>query len=413
MSVFLSLCFFSPFYSANSYALGKTSNYFPQAAVEVSYYKSPQSQFPSGQASLDKLIKTSVQRSPEQLANHFEDVFYFYNNQKISTQLIAATKAEDLSTSLNTISNLKDIGYFQVLKKGFLKQAPLISSKNILVLPEKTKLKPLQYKNGFILVEYKKQLGFVDISNCISKFDFAIAVYAQNPKTKITEWMYVKNRIFDQLELKNNLLISMNDVIGVYTRADQAIITEDQQILPAWTSLEIRQEKNSFWVQSQLPGHGLVWWKKSVCAENDSTKIVSIDEILKKEISFVSFNPRNPKQAIAAANGVFLTTDGQNWKEISQFKDYSGPVLFFNDYLIYIGNFRSIDGGKTFENYIQTTQLANTIFDKIGYFPKKIQVKKIKTIRPMNLEITLDIGSARTVKLQTPVYSQDWRVVKN
>ncbi len=385
-----------------SISLAKSASYFNQTGQQVSFYKSPASPYPSGQTNLDRLTQNQIQKIS------IEESFYFYKNQKISKSILKTTTVNNLSNS----ENLRDLGFFQTLKVTAFRIKPDLISKQISTIPAGNKFQALGFQNGFVFAKMNKTTGYIDISDCISKFDFAKAVYAKHPIKKNKQWFYVKNRNFDQIETIDHQSISLNTVEGIFPDSKKAIITDPGQSLPIWTTLEIKTEDTTnLWHQSQIEGHGLVYWKNAYAATKNERKKIKIDELLKKEISFVSFNPKNPRQAIASALGLFITTDGENWTTIEQFKDYSGPVLYYNEFLIFAGNYKSIDGGQTFENYIQIEKISAAISNTLGFDPKKLQVKKIKTIKPFKVEVDLDIGN-RIIKVQTPVYAQDWRVVK-
>jgi hypothetical protein len=391
------LLFFSTFLFE---AQAKTTSDFNQTAEQISFYKSTNSRFPSGETHLDRLVQNQIQQVQT------EDTFYFYNNQKISKSVLKVTTADDLSNN----QKLRDLGFFLTLKNTPLKNKPDMKSKSKLIISTKTKFRAIGFENGFVQAKINNILGYIDISDCISKFDFARAVYARHPIKKKSQWFQVKSRKFDQIETTDKLMISMNSIEGLFPDSKKAIVTSSHQSLPIWTTLEIKTEQTNTWHKSKLDEHGIVYWKKPVF-QTTTKKLIKIDELLKKDVSFVSFNPKNPRQAVASANGLYITLDGENWSLIEQFKNYTGPVLFYNEYLIYAGNYKSTDGGQSFENYIQIEKLSAAISKVLGYDPKKLQVKKIKTIKPFKVEVDLDIGN-RLIKVQTPVYAQNWQVIK-
>lgn len=396
------LLFFS---TVCSTAIAKSTADFSQKGDQISYFKSPNSAYPSGESTLEKLSE-NLSESPRT-----EQTYYLYKNQKISKQLIKTLTASDLSNS----QNLRDIGFFQTLKKTAFRLRPEFKSNVIQMLPAETRINIISFKDGFILTEIRNIRGYVDISDCISKFDFAKAVYAKHPKTNIKQWFYVKTRSFDQIETIDKQMIPLQNVEGIFSDPTKAIVSKLDQNLPLWTTLEIKSESTeTVWLKSRIKGHGFVYWQKpntNLNSNLSSKNQLKIDDLLKREISFVSFDPKNPRHAIASANGLFITKDGENWTEISQFKNYQGPVLFYSEYLIFAGNYKSIDGGQTFENYIQIEKIAEAIAGQVGFDPKKLQVKKLKPIKPFKLEVEIDIGT-RTIKVQTPIYNQDWKVVR-
>src|SRR5690606_33810714 len=132
---------------------------------------------------------------------------------------------------------------------------------------------------------------------------------------------------------------------------------------------------------------GKVWWKPNPEVEQ---VYYNIDELLAKDIASASFHPQNPLKGILSSNGVYITENGSSWRKLTRFGNFNGPVHYFNDNLLFVGNFRSTDGGKSFENYIQIDKLASAIEYQFGFFPKKLQVKKIETRAPYKLKIEID-----------------------
>jgi hypothetical protein len=236
----------------------------------------------------------------------------------------------------------------------------------------------------------------------ITKFDFASFVFADK------EWHPVKKRVFDFIVTKNNKKISLNEISGLITPPQIGIIASNSQKIPLWSRVETTKTNVPSWQLSRLPEHGNVWWKPN--KEFDQV-YYSLDEILAKDISFVSFHPFNPYKGILSADGVYITYNGTHWKKLPQFESYNGPVLFLNDQLIFVGNFRSTDGGQTFENYIQIDKLASAIEFQYGFSPKKLQVKKIDSTSPMKIKIEIDTGIHR-IKMESPIFDQNWQAVR-
>jgi hypothetical protein len=78
---------------------------------------------------------------------------------------------------------------------------------------------------------------------------------------------------------------------------------------------------------------------------------------------------------------------------------------------MFVGNYRSTDGGKTFDNYIQVDKVATAITNSTGSLPKKIQITKIKVQKPYSIVIDVHTGT-RKVRLKSPIFSQEWTPVK-
>lgn len=377
----------------------------------VLYYKTPQSEFSSGETSLDILKKNQI--SSAQFVSEKEDSFYQYGEQNISKFLITPTFASSLNRN-HTKDPYQDLGYFLVLSGTEIKSSPSLSAHKVSQIPAHTKIIPIEFRNGFVKIKYQNKIGFIDITNTLSKFDYARAVYITHPKTKITNWFLVKNRIFDQIELIDGTVIPLGLVTGLYTKDDLGIITDKNPTLPIWSKVTIKKNIEKNWKKSFLSGHGVVYWVAPSNTDDlaANTQAQSIDDLLKKEIYSISFSPNNPKKAVVSSeDGVLITKDGENWSKISILNQYKGPVLYYNDLLIYAGTYRSTDGGKSFEKYINISSLTATITDSLGFKPSSVLIKKMSPDAKLKMNIEVDTGT-KTLKLQSSVFGQKWTVIK-
>lgn len=383
----------------------------PVRNQKIAFYKSKNSQFASGEMTLDLLQKNKI--STAQSLVKTEDEFYQFGHQKISKKLITPTWAQDLSLN----SGYKDIGRFMILKETFLKERAHIGSKALATIPARAQLIPLKYENGFIQVMFSGRKGYVDISTCISKFDYAYAIYAAHPKTKIKQWHYVKSRLFDQIELYDHSQVSMATVEGIFTNDKMGIITHVNSHLPLWSKVTLKSVSASpasveTWNQSFLQGHGLVWWKSPSFNKAKNEVKLDIDEILKKEVYSISSHPKDPKKSIiSTSEGVFLTNNGQDWLRLDQFKNYRGPVYYYNDNMIFVGSHRSTNLGKSFEQFINVNSVSSVITSRLGYSPQAVKIKKIKSTGPSKIAIDVDTGY-KVLKLQSMIYNQNWEVIR-
>lgn len=391
--------------SLNSYGMA------PTGKSQIAFFKSKNSQFPSGESNYSRLNENILFRAQETVKT--ENEFYQFGQQKISRSLINPTFAKDLSLT----SGYADIGQFMTLNEAYLKDKADVQSNSIHKIAENTKLIPLKFENGFVQVMHKGKKGYVDISNCISKFDYAYAVYAEHSKTKQKQWHYVKSRLFDQIEIYDGSHISMSKIEGLFTNNKMAIITNKISKLPLWSRVtlkaqtEIGSQQMARWNQSFLSGHGLVWWQYKE-ASDSRDEVLKMDDILKKEVYSISTHPNEPRKSIISiADGVYITEDGLNWRPITQFKSYKGPVYYYNDNLIFVGSYRSTDHAKSFEQFINVQSISSLIKNKIGYNPPSVKIKRIKSNAPSQITIDVDTGF-KVLQLQTMIYNQSWEIVK-
>lgn len=400
---------------------------------EVPFFKTPQSLFPSGSSHRNILEKSLL------LKKALAEKKYKWNNKLFNRDELKPVRPIHLSKSIvdpktqnklrvvqTTVQTLfvlnpnqpqknsfsvdealtdpNDLGFALTMKEVAFKKKATNNSATLLNIPIGTRLAPIAYQDGYAYVIYKSTAGYVNLSEIMSKFDFATMVYADN------RWQLVKQREYDFMITVDHKKIQLNKIKGIVTPENKGIIASSNQKIPLWSLVEIVNPESSIWVQSYLKGHGLVWWRLE--EENNHQNELTIDELLKRNIASVSFHPKDPLKGILSANGVYTTKNGTTWKKLTQFGDFNGPVHYFNDLLLFVGNYRSVDGGEHFDNYIQLDKLTVAIEKQLGYQPKKLQVKQIQTLAPYRLKIQVDTG-VRSLEMESPLFSQDWRVSKN
>lgn len=401
----------------------KNPSDFPTDAVEVSFFKTTGSPFPSGKASGEKL-RLSALAETKTLPG---EIKFFHNGKYYSQAELNPTTATKLSSSAQQATDLRDLGKFQVLVDTPLLAKPSIDAAKLTKIYSGTLLKLVssnqdRFQKGFVKVRFDGMDGFVNISHTISKFDFAVWVYPKSTfknssaKTSVDNgWLQVKSRLFDEIETTSGEFIHLSQIEGVWTDPTKGIIASTSEIFPLWTQIRVIPAAPVLWKSSRLPGHQVVWWRESDLlnpAKNDDDDELTIDELLKKEIFSVSFHPKNPRKALVSAGGVYHTIDGQTWKKLKQFDHFSGPVHYFNDLMMFVGPYRSTNAGKTFENFIRIDELSQSITSVLGYAPQRLELRSIKTTSTLKIVMDVDIGS-RKIKVQSPIYAQNWTVLRS
>lgn len=400
----------------------KNPSDFPTDALEVSFYKTTTSPFPSGKASGEKLRLLAL---PE-IKILPGDIKFFHNGKYYSQSELNPTTAAKLASSTGQTADLRDLGQFQVLVDTPLLAKPSIDAARLTPIYSGTMLKLVssnkdRFQKGFVKVRFEGIEGFVNISHTISKFDFAVWIFPKptfksiHAKTSADNgWLQVKNRLFDVIETTGGEFVHLSQIEGLWTDATQGIISSTSDLFPLWTKVRIIPAAPVLWKSSRLPGHQIVWWRESDlrASTNPSDDELTIDELLKKEIFSVSFHPKNPRKALVSAGGVYHTTDGQTWKKLKQFDHFSGPVHYFNDLMMFVGPYRSINGGQTFENFIRIEELAQSISSVLGYSPQRLELRSIKTTSSLKIVMDVDIGN-RKIKVQSPIYAQNWSVLRS
>lgn len=405
---------------------------YEQKNFEVPFFKSVTSMFPSGYTTLENL-KRQLITSKKASDNYYRwNKIYFRQDElrplfathlsryviesssnrrykvqeasSLSFQLLDEKRQIERKVALHQVqADAYDTGYVMALKDVYLRSGPDEKSAVQTTIPQGTRLVTEKYVDNYAFVKYQNYEGYADLSELITKFDFATFVYAGN------KWHQVKSRNFDEILTTDKRRIPLNSIKGMVTPSTRGIVASNSQKIPLWSQVELTQDEITTWNQSQLKGHGKVWWKPNPEVEQI---YYTVDELLVQDIASVSFHPQNPLKGILSSNGVYITENGSAWKKLTRFGNFNGPVHYFNDNLLFVGNFRSTDGGNSFENYIQIDKLASAIEYQFGFFPKKLQVKKIETRAPYKLKIEVDTGSRR-IKMESPLFTQKWQATKS
>jgi hypothetical protein len=408
-------------------------NYYVREPGQVPFYKSSTSHFPSGSTTLDNLKKQLVKSESVSSKYYQWNKIFFAQDELmplfathlskfvIENSTNKRLKVADTNTlslqvadpaqpgivrkiSLSDVrADAYDAGFAMALKDVYLKTQASEKSAIQTTIPQGTRFEVQQYDSNFALVQYQNYTGWVSLSEIITKYDLASFVFAGR------EWHQVRSRQFDFILTKSKKKIPLNNIHGVITPDHIGIIASSTQKIPLWSKVKVTKSSVAGWQQSKLKEHGLVWWKPN---KEFGQIFYSIDELLKKDISSVSFHPQEPLKGILSSDGIYITENGSQWRKLAQFENFNGPVHYFNDALLFVGNFRSVDGGATFDNYIQIDKLASAIEFQYGFVPKRMQVKKIETIAPFKMKIEIDTG-IRRIKMESPLFAQDWKAAKS
>lgn len=426
----------------------------------LSFYRSQQSLFPSGQASRTELEKKVLRRELEpwfrirwnQKEYEIPGELLVKDSQTTQT-LIAKEKIEILKSPLahaapafslqanQTVVVLKtdafwaqvlepklklkgwaplhaftapieDKGIFLTLVDSFMHKAPAGSAEILTTIPRGQRLIPRQIVNNFLEVKYKNLQGYIELGNLVGRGDFAMWAYHKHKG-----WLGISHRENGFLITVDKQKVSLRDFIAFSPYHNRGVITRKPRTNSESPSIrsrvEILNKQAHRWTLSQLDGHGQVWWR----AEEAPTQVpnnkntITSEQLMKRKIHSVAFAPGKSLKGLASAEGVFRTEDGKTWSEIPQFEGKNHPVSIHPDGLWYVGSYRSSDEGKTFENYIKWDKLTEQIQDSIHKTPRHLRITKIEPLSHSRVRILVDTG-AQKVKLQAHVLSQEWTLVK-
>lgn len=294
-----------------------------------------------------------------------------------------------------------DLGLAVPLMPVQLRSAAKWSAKLIKEIPTGTRLRLLRIQDHWVevspVVEPSKK-GWVDLGALVLKHDFATFALPRKGK-----WTPVRYRQGPHFVLSSGEKLPIEDVKALMTRPDLAMIA---QSLPA-EGLRLRSFVTITswdfvrWTLSRLPGHGEVYWKSLLQNSRQSVAqdFLSFDEILKRPVFSVAFDPNNPRRGIISAEGIFKTEDGLNWERVKSFQNDNLPVAISPQGEFFVGSFRSTDSGKTFLPYLKWEQVTKLIEGKNRKAPKVLRLVRVEPLGNHKVRIEVDNG-ARLARLQ-------------
>ena len=118
---------------------------------------------------------------------------------------------------------------------------------------------------------------------------------------------------------------------------------------------------------------------------------------------------------LASAQGIFRTTDGEQWTQIEQFRDQDHPIAIAKSGRIFVGPYFSDDQGVTFTEYIRWDKLIASLARLRGDTRERasIQILEVKPAKndPQNVTVTLDLGQSDRIIAMTTDLGGSWTVV--
>lgn len=416
------------------------------------FYKTPHSQFPSGQLSEDELESKKI-RTEE--TNTYQITWdkrdFFFESHEMAkdihvSDLITSLRSYSVSEKRETkskeaffiskddvvrlvsiqsedwieIENLKtgkhgfarasdftsfseDVGVALTHMSTFLKESSDDGSRMITTIPQGTRLKVLEWKEDKIRVVFNGQNGFIDSGHVILKADFASWVMH-----KKNGWTEIKYREGRAVRTTQNELLNIADLKAIVTDKKRAFSLVHRDNGPKLKSkLEIVDLEPSRWVVSRLAEHGEVWWKKLRPTQNNQV-VKTLSELTASGIFSSDMSNESPNRGLISSNGIYRTDNGVTWTKLEFFKDENWPVCITKN-VWYVGSFRSLDDGKTFEPFIRWDYLSYLATTELQVNPKFFKILKLESVGPKEVKIHMDLGSKK-VTFSYNSYLTTWKL---
>lgn len=407
----------------------------------VSFYRSQDSAFPSGDAPLEKLLEKVVAKDTQvqfKVSWDHHDFLVAKNDLlfdiEVSEKVITSTKtalmsAPDFSSQrLTTMpankpakilksmqlwlyvevmnesvpmqgwvhaqdikSDEADFGFYRSFFETKLREKPDSNAKALVVVPQLSALRAMEETPQWIRVKFNGHNGYISKQYLISKIDFADTVLG-----KSGEWQKVLKINNDHVLVKSSgeqKSIPIKQLIKIRTDESKAFVirAQAQEASPqAGSQVSIVEKRGEVWYQSVIEGHNRVWWTEK--KEKVKTITITDQELRKKKINSISLIDTGELLGVASANGIYKTDDGQTWQRIESFQNLEYPVLAHPNGTLFVGPYRSVGKGDQFEPFIKFDELASMIKQKYNYDPRFFKMTKMEHVGSSEIKLTFDIG---------------------
>lgn len=357
----------------------------------VRFYRSPTSQFESGEAALDTL-------KAKEISSRIETWYWIENAQQrewISEQ---------------NLFYLRD----------FLHNSP---SEQTAFLTEN--LFALRFENGWRPADKLSPASSITINTvrsdwacgwdalgklCVPTDKVILAIdTAEKVQDDQGKWHGVKGRKNQMIVTAEDKLIPISKIKNWEPNPSVAFVkpmprTTDRSSITApetraFTRVNIVKKELRKWHQSLLPNHGNIWWQIPDPTLKVSNIILTKEELLSRQIAFESSrhdqkasDPKSNYSALVSADGIFYSKDGETWALLDQFGEANHPVAIGPRNTLVVGDQISLDEGKTFQSYLRWDQIAHESHKILNHAPKQLSLLKVKTQSPTNIEVQIDTG---------------------
>lgn len=386
-----------------------------------SFYRSPESLFPSGQANPLDLRKRKVR--------DFQELNFTVVKEGKTMRLTTDLILRDVDLSARVAhARTSEIGHVHEIKGAW---ALVSTAKNsdktwwaltdVLPVPDdrglaipltylqmrrgpdwkaeylqeifpRTRLKVHQFKDNWVevsLLSAPGQQGWVDIGALVLKHDFANFALPKKGK-----WTPVRYRQGTDLITGSNDKLSIHDLDALMTRPDLGLAAEAIGKLKLRSYVNISSWEYVNWAVSKLPAHGEVFWKASTneSLATNADEVLTYEDILKRPIFSVAFCPRDPKFGIISAAGIFVTEDGLQWRRLKQFREENFPVAISEKNELFVGQHRSTDAGQTFNPFLKWEQITAMLENGQRYSSRIVRLVEIQPLPKNRVQIEIDNG---------------------
>lgn len=306
----------------------------------------------------------------------------------------------------------EDLGLFVPLIDTFLRDKPGHDGRVLTTIPRRQRLTYTRiFDSGWLEVSHRGRRGYVDLHHLTHRSDFADWAWIPG-----TGWVLVSHREGGHIKTRDGRSFALRLARGFTPHLGRGIVvqSESSNSPPLRARVDIRRQERVIWAASLLPGHGEVWWQKSsnVVEETPlSTAALSTEELLKRDVYSYALNGSKKPQGLVSAKGIWRTLDGLRWSKIDQFGDQDLPVALHSNGLWIVGAYQSTDQGLSFEPYIKWDDLTRSVEKELLRPPRYLKIQQVEALPSSKVQLLVDTG-VRRLKLRGHLDGRSWSVAR-
>jgi hypothetical protein len=305
---------------------------------------------------------------------------------------------------------------------------PKNGSRKSVLIPVGFKLKPLAVHNSWISIKYLNQPGWIPFEDVLSKLDFVLRV---QPRGENEAWRVALENagaghkyqpLGPWIRVGVTEWLGLNQIKAIQTDPRKIVIAKKEITPRSLPSLAgtLKNKKYHFGEKIALglptliswfhmtSSEGSIWWPVYPAGALDQKTRqdeLTTAQLFSRRIYDLAENPVVSHFKIAASHGIYKTNDERTWKRIGFFGNKNFPIAFSPKGEIFVGGYRSPDGGVTFNPYLRWDRVLARLAQKQAFAPQNLRLTKIefKEHKP-GLFITVNIASH---KLEGRQHSQN------
>lgn len=305
-------------------------------------------------------------------------------NTRLQIKKVTATQVQLTRSNLWVLRHLLRVfpyhwGYLVSQRKVPLRKEPSDTAEIMGFLSGGLRLTPIQFQGSYVQIEWKDRLYFIPFHNLLSRLNFA-------KKIKVgSDWKDVLFVMGAWVKTTDGQFVGLNQIEGMVGRSHLAYVMASQTAIRSQPQLQgsVLQVVQQFTPLAVLENKQL--------SHFISKRVITTDQLFARKI----FDMASQERVMwASANGIFRSFDGNLWEKLLPFKEQDFPLVISPSGKLYVGPYRSLDDGRSFQQYIRWDLVFNALKGNGIHSVSELRMKDLEFLNQSDrtLKMTLHIG---------------------